>query len=151
MKAVHRRIRTNRSTSNPSTAGRVHRRGVAAVEFALVAPIFLMLVIGFIELGRALMVQQVLTNASRVGARTAVTLNADDEDVISTTTGYASQLATPNVTVVVDPSASSAAAGDIVNVTVSVPFTEVSWMPAPWFLSNVTLTATSAMRKEGFN
>ena len=50
--------------------------GVAAVEFAIVAPIFFMLVIGIIEVGRAIMVQQVLINASRVGARRAVMLSS---------------------------------------------------------------------------
>ena len=51
-------------------AGRLRsrRRGAAATEFAIVAPVFFLMVIGFIEFGRALMVQQVLVNASRVGA-----------------------------------------------------------------------------------
>ncbi len=49
--------------------GRTQRLGAAAVEFAIVAPLFFMLVFGCIEFGRALMVQQILTNASRVGAR----------------------------------------------------------------------------------
>ncbi|MGB6041722.1 MAG: TadE family protein, partial [Pirellulales bacterium] len=51
---------------------RKKRRGVAAVEFALVAPLFVLMVMGMIEVGRAIMVQQVLTNASREGARRAV-------------------------------------------------------------------------------
>jgi Flp pilus assembly protein TadG len=38
-------------------------------EFAVVAPVFFLMVVGFLEFGRALMVQQVLINASRVGAR----------------------------------------------------------------------------------
>ena len=38
----------------------------------MVAPIFLLLVFGMIEYGRMVMVQQVLTNASREGARVAV-------------------------------------------------------------------------------
>ena len=46
------------------------RRGVATVEFAIVAPLFFLLVLGCIEFGRALMVQQMLTNASRVGHET---------------------------------------------------------------------------------
>ena len=42
------------------------------VEFALVAPVFFLLVFGMIEYGRMVMVQQILTNASREGARLAV-------------------------------------------------------------------------------
>ena len=41
---------------------RVSRRGVAAVEFALVAPVFFLVVLGIIEFGRMAMVQQVLAN-----------------------------------------------------------------------------------------
>ncbi len=39
------------------------------MEFAVVAPVFLLLVFGMIEYGRMVMVQQVITNASREGAR----------------------------------------------------------------------------------
>ena len=52
-----------------STGAGKRRRGAAAAEFAIVAPVFFLMVIGFIEFGRALMVQQVLINASRVGAQ----------------------------------------------------------------------------------
>jgi len=41
------------------------------VEFALLLPIFLLLVLGVIEFGRALLTYQTMTDASREGARTA--------------------------------------------------------------------------------
>ena len=41
------------------------RRGTAAVEFAVVAPLLLAIVMGVIEVGRAITVQELLTNASR--------------------------------------------------------------------------------------
>ncbi len=43
------------------------RRGASAVEFALVAPTFFLLVLGIIAFGRMLMVQEVLVNAARRG------------------------------------------------------------------------------------
>ena len=49
-----------------------NRAGQALVEFALVVPIFLLLVIGVIEFGRAWNLQQTITDASREGARRAV-------------------------------------------------------------------------------
>ena len=126
------------------------RNGVAAVEFAVVAPVFFLLVIGFIELGRAMMVQQVLTNASRVGARNATMLNSTEQGVIDTVSDYAENVSIPGTTVTCSPSPAVAAAGDQMTVTVSVPFSEVTWMPAPWFLGEATLSATSVMSKEGF-
>ena len=66
---------------------RKQRQGAAVVEFAVVAPVFVLLVFGMIEFGRAVMVQQVLVNASREGARQAVldgSTVAEIEDRVST-------------------------------------------------------------------
>lgn len=51
--------------------GRHHhtRRGAAAVEMALVLPLFLLVIFGIVEIGRAFMVEHLLANAARVGAR----------------------------------------------------------------------------------
>lgn len=125
-------------------------RGVAAVEFAFVAPIFFLMVLGIIEIGRAMMVQQVLINASRVGARMASTTGATSTAVQSAVQSYASGVAVPGVTVAVTPNPATAAAGTAITVTTSVPFNNVSWMSSPWFLGGRTLTANSQMRKEGF-
>ncbi|MBN2575343.1 MAG: pilus assembly protein [Deltaproteobacteria bacterium] len=44
-------------------------RGAAAVEFAIVLPLFLTLVLGTIDFGYFLYVSEVVTNAAREGAR----------------------------------------------------------------------------------
>jgi Flp pilus assembly protein TadG len=126
------------------------RLGAAATEFAIVAPLFILLVIGMIELGRGLMVQQVLINASRVGARQAITMGATSSEVQAAVTDYAASVAVPNVSVDVTPNPASSPAGTMMSVTTTVPFSDVSWLPAPWFLGGTTLTAESTMRKEGF-
>lgn len=126
------------------------RRGAAATEFAIVAPVFFLMIIGFIEFGRALMVQQVLINASRVGARMASTTGATTGGVQAAVQSYTSSVAVPGVSVSVSPDPASATAGSVITVTATVPFDSVSWMNTPWFLSGKTLTANSQMRKEGF-
>jgi len=61
-----------------TTAGKRRRRsarrrpGQALVEFALIAPIFFLLVLGVVQFTRAYQIYTVLTNAAREGARTAV-------------------------------------------------------------------------------
>jgi hypothetical protein len=55
------------------------------------------------------------------------------------------------VTAEVDPNPSTAASGEEVTVTVSVPYASITWLPAPKFLIGKTLTASSVMRKEGFD
>ena len=46
--------------------------GQALVEFALIVPIFLLLLLGIVEFARAWNIYEVLTDAGREGARTAV-------------------------------------------------------------------------------
>ena len=126
------------------------RRGVAAVEFAIVAPIFFMLIIGIIEIGRAMMVQQVLINASRTGARRAITLSSTEQAVIDAVTEYADGVGISGVSVDVSPNPATAAAGESITVDVEIDFAEVTWLPAPWFMGGKQLAASSVMRKEGF-
>ena len=71
-----------------------------------------MMVVGFIEFGRALMVQQVLINASRVGARQAITTGATQTEVTSAVEDYTAALAVPGVNVSVTPNPADADPGD---------------------------------------
>src|SRR6188768_107415 len=48
------------------------RRGQALVEFALVLPIFILLLVAIFDLGRAVFAYNTLTNAAREGARIAI-------------------------------------------------------------------------------
>ncbi|HET6149884.1 MAG TPA: TadE/TadG family type IV pilus assembly protein [Polyangia bacterium] len=63
----------SRSKSPPAVLVRHRRsteRGAAAVEFALVLPLFLMLLMGTIDYGYYFFSDQIVTNAAREGART---------------------------------------------------------------------------------
>jgi Flp pilus assembly protein TadG len=137
--------------ASPRRCGAEGRRGIATVEFAIIAPLFFLLVLGCIELGRALMVQQILTNASRAGARNAVTLAGTESSAITAAEDFADGASVAAVDVAVSPPPQNASAGDMITVTVTVPYDEVTWVPAPWFMGGKTLSATSVMRKEGFD
>jgi Flp pilus assembly protein TadG len=54
-----------------SSSPKARDRGTAAVEFALVLPVLLLIVFGIIDFGRALNAQIVLTGAAREGVRLA--------------------------------------------------------------------------------
>jgi Flp pilus assembly protein TadG len=129
--------------------GRRHRRGAAVVEFAVVAPVYFLFVFGIIEFGRMVMVQQILTNAAREGARVGVLDNSTTSDVTTAANGYLKPANINNATITVSPNPpSSAASGNPVSVTVSVGFKQVSWLPSPIFLGGTTLTYTATMRRE---
>ena len=54
---------------------RVGEAGQALVEFALILPVILLLVVGMLEFARAWNLHQVMTDAAREGARRAVLAN----------------------------------------------------------------------------
>lgn len=119
------------------------------MEFAVVSPVFFLLVFGMIEYGRMVMVQQLLTNAAREGARVGVLDGATSTDVSTAVTSYltAAKINSPTVTVTPNPP-SSATYGSPVTVTVSVTFNQVSWLPSPMFLGGKTLSSSAVMRRE---
>jgi Flp pilus assembly protein TadG len=58
------------------------RRGQSLTEFALTAPILLLLILAIIDFGRAWQTYQIITDAARLGTRTAVVDNgATEQDV----------------------------------------------------------------------
>jgi Flp pilus assembly protein TadG len=99
----------------------LRRRGAAAVEFAVVAPIFFLFIFGMIEYGRMVMVQQVLTNAAREGARVAILDNSTSTGVTNAANSYLTPANINASTISVSPDPpSSADSGAPVSVTVSV-------------------------------
>src|SRR5262245_42930772 len=112
-----------------------NRNGTSAVEFAIVAPVFFLLVFGMVEYGRMVMVQQVVTNAAREGARVAILDNSTSGDVSTAANKYltAGNIGSATITVTPNPP-SSAAAGAQVTVKVAVDFKDVSWLPVPLYL-----------------
>lgn len=56
--------------------GKSTERGAVAVEFALLAPVLIMILLGIIEFGRAYNVQVTLTNAAREGVRSMAINNS---------------------------------------------------------------------------
>jgi Flp pilus assembly pilin Flp len=134
---------------------RKHRRGAAAVEFAIIAPVFFLLIMGMIEIGRAVMVQQIITNASREGARLAVLPDENNANVIDRVDSILADSGVPGSTTEILGEDGSpiniqdAGYGDVVKVRVSVPFSDVSWLPgAERYLGDSTLSAITVMRGE---
>jgi Flp pilus assembly protein TadG len=63
---------------------RDRRSGQALVEFALVVPFLLLLILGIVDFARAWNVYQMLTDAAREGAREAVVDNGKTEAQVKT-------------------------------------------------------------------
>ncbi len=123
-------------------------RGAAAVEFALLLPVLLLLVFGIIDFGRALNAQITLTQAAREGAR----LDAvGSTKVASGTQGAATGLNPVNVTIgyTCQPNDGAGAKNASVTATYSfafvTPFAAIAHMFGSSFNSTITLSATGVM------
>lgn len=101
-------------------------RGAAAVEFAILLPVLLLILIGIMEFGRAFNVQITASNAAREGARYAAVHYADTSGFTVGNAVAAARLAAPTLpaatTINVTYSAgSSCGPGKTVKVTVLPP------------------------------
>ena len=122
-------------------------RGAAAVEFALVFPLLLLIVFGIIDFGRALNAQITLTQAAREGARLAA---VGQPNVASRTQAAAVGLSPVSVTVTGCPTGAGPGADAVVTATYSFSFVTPVGAIAGLFGgsglgSPVTLTAQGVM------
>jgi hypothetical protein len=140
------------------------RRAIAAVEVALFAPLFFVLIVGMFEVSRALLVKEILTNAARKACRTAIlpgaawsdvaagSAGSELYDILVTDNGFRWSDITATV-VVTDTSGNStsligsdangvlqnAAWGDKIAVKVSIPASATTWGPGAVFLNSSTI------------
>ena len=130
-----------------------NRRGAAAVELAVVLPIFILMVFGIIEFGRAIMVHQILVNASREAARYAVVPNATQTVMNNKISQYMTAADITGYTTGIQINGTvgtlaSAASDDEIRVVISVPYSNVSWGIMGLIDSGRTFSVSTIMRKE---
>jgi Flp pilus assembly protein TadG len=127
-------------------------RGASAVEMALVAPVFVVLLLGLLEAARLGMVCQLLTTAAREGCRVAVLEGMTQTDVqnrvdaVLSGSGISVGTVTPTCPAPYDWTTAPAATP--ITVSLSVPYSQVSWLAAPVFLKNTTVSASATFSSE---
>lgn len=126
-------------------------RGASAVEFALVLPVLLLLVIGTLEFGRAYHVQTTLSNAAHDGVR-VMALQDSTTAAKTRVKESAPTLDIKNgmIAVELDPSSACSGSGSVPNSTASVTIE----YPLPLLsgflpIEDLTLTGKGAMRCNG--
>jgi Flp pilus assembly protein TadG len=119
---------------------------------AFVAPVFLMMILGIIESSRLGMVAQLLTTAAREGCRVAVINGMTQTDVQNRINAVLNGSGIPVGTVAPTcPSPYSwdtSPAGTPITVSLSVPYSQVSWLPTPFFLKTAIITCSATMSSE---
>lgn len=121
-------------------------RGAAAVEFALLLPVLLLLVFGIIDFGRALNAQITLTQAAREGARLAA---LGQSNVVSGTQAAATGLSPVTVSVTSCPANAGAGVNAVVGVSYTfsfvTPINAIVGLFGSSVGSAITLTAQGVM------
>ena len=140
-------------------------RGAELIEFALVFPLLLMIVLGIVDFGFMFQRLEVVTNAAREGARIAVLPGYDDADIQTRVCDYVETGGVPvtgtcdttgdNPTVVVQDADIPVAGGTISGKRVLVTYTHnylflggiATWFGGGTFTS-VPLRGVATMRNE---
>jgi Flp pilus assembly protein TadG len=139
-----------RTLQRPQVLHRKSRKGVAALEFAVVAPICFLIIFGMVEFGRMVMIQQCVTNASRAGCRRATLATTTDVSQVQTVVENYLKTAIPDDSVVdVDVSPEELAgvnSGTPITVGVRVSFKSLSWLPVSSF--NPRIVAETVQQRE---
>ena len=111
------------------------------MEFAVVLPLLLVMLLGIIEMGRAMMVGEVTAASARLGARAAVISGATNAQVVGKITAYLQAGGIKNATTVISVNGaagadlSTASAGDAIQVTVQAPMNSNAWAVNSYFNS----------------
>ena len=124
------------------------------MEFSIVIPVFILMILGIMEFGRGFMVIHLLTDAARKGCRSAAVLGSSTATITSTINdiltsgsipGSATTITVKVNTVIAD--ASSAKSGDRIQVIVSVPASQVNFVSALSYLTG-NLSGQYTMNRE---
>ena len=129
---------------SPST--RTTRRGATAVEFAIVAPIFFLLMMASFEFSRLNVIRHTADNAAYEAARHAMVPGATAAEAVAKANSILRTVGTRGARVTITPTTLGPDV-DTINVSIDVPLNQNGWI-VPKFTSGRTLTAQSTLRTE---
>lgn len=121
--------------------------GQSMVEFALILPVLLFIVIGIIEFGFMFSGYLALTNASREAVR-YISLGGDNASAIQRAKDVSMNLDPNQMTILIDPSGGIRERGDSVKVTIQYDYKFLTPFFGVLFGNTLELEADAVMRVE---
>ncbi len=122
------------------------RSGATAVEFAIVAPIFFLLMMASFEFSRLNVIRHTADNAAYEAARHAMVPGATAAEAIAKANSILNTVGTRGARVTINPTILGPEV-DSINARIDVPLNQNGWI-VPKFTSGRTLTAQSTLRTE---
>ncbi len=126
------------------------KRGQALVEFAIVIPVLLLVIVGIFDLGFAIYAQNMVSNAAVEGARTGIIISKQDSDIIDRV--HASAPSLSNLQITINPTSPRTVNdfGKPITVTVTYTYTPITPLIGQIVTgSGLPLKATATMNIEG--
>lgn len=124
-----------------------NNKGQSMVEFAIVLPILLIILLGIMEFGILFSNQLILESASREGTRFAV-LGATDGEVVAYIADLTSNLDASRLTISISPSQVGRAKGNPLTVTLTYQYQFLYALFGDQLGTVIQLTADATMRIE---
>ncbi len=152
------RTRNHRDSSNMAERRRRSkfvRRGIAATEFAVIAPFLGILILGMFELARGIMVKQMLNDAARRACRVAIQPQKANSDVTSEINNILSDNGIPTADATITVQVNGATANcntakqnDKVSVKVAIPTSDTFWISSHWLSSSSIMSDAVTMLRQ---
>lgn len=128
---------------------RRNRLGVAAMEFAFVAPLIFGTLFASIEFCRSLMAAQSLEEAARSGCRVAVLKGATTSEVDAEVRRILSPVGISTYSLQIQPTNIAAEERwKPISVTINTSFSNITWLPMPKYFSSKMYTSSCTLPKE---
>ncbi len=124
------------------------RSGATAVEFAITAPVFFLLLCGAFEFSRVNMIRHSIHNAAYEGSRRGIVPGASVDDVETTTAAVLGTVGTNGAVVTVTPSVIEHDTPEV-TVDIQVPVGSNGWI-APIFFAGQSLECSCTLAREEY-
>lgn len=128
---------------------RPNRSGAALVEFAIVAPVLLLILFASIEFIRLSMIRNLVQDAAYFAARDAMVPGATEAEAEASANQILGYMNTQGATITINNGAGLTDDSDSVTVTITVPIAENSFL-VPQFSNNMEFSATATMTTERY-
>lgn len=127
-----------------------NREGAALVEFALVAPIFFLILFICIEFCRLNMIRNLTQDAAYFATRHCMVPGATTQEAEDEANRILSSLGTRGAVIVINDGAGLDQDSQEIKVHITVPVTENALF-APKFTGNINFSATTTMKSERYD
>ena len=122
------------------------RRGATTVEFAVVAPVFFLILLAMFEFARLNVLRHTADNAAYEAARAAMVPGASATDARNEANRLLSTVGAQGASITIDPGTITRGTQQV-TVTIDVPLSRNGWV-VPRFTAGKTLTSKSTLRTE---